>query len=231
MSRTPNILFLTPFHFGSPEKCDTFDSMVTPHLSGPDVTTTAEHVDHFDPTETGYDSRQSDAVIAAVERANDRDIDAIVVACHYDPAVPAARAAANVPVIAPLQLVAGLARQFGPSFAVITDIEEAEDVIGALVQSYGHGEACVDVRSIGWEGDQILDDTAGAARVVDSIVADLVAQHDIQSVVIGCTIVSMAYERHRADFPDRGVTILDSNLLSVRAAAALAAGHAATSRS
>jgi hypothetical protein len=42
-------------------------------------------------------------------------------------------------------------------------------------------------------------------------------------VVIGCTIVSSAYERHRHEFPDHGIVVLNSNLLALMAAAALAA--------
>jgi hypothetical protein len=57
-----------------------------------------------------------------------------------------------------LQLTTAVTTQFGPKFAVITDITEAETVIGNLVAGYGHADACIGVRSIGWDGDDILDD-------------------------------------------------------------------------
>jgi allantoin racemase len=41
--------------------------------------------------------------------------------------------------------------------------------------------------------------------------------------MIGCTIVSSAYETHRHLFPDRGIVALNSNLVTVKGAAALAA--------
>ena len=222
MSTLPNILFLTPFHFGTPATSDAFDRLAEAQLTLPDVATIAEHVEQFDPAEAQYDDRQRAAVVEAVLRANDRDIDGIVIACHYDPAVQAARDVSNVPVLAPFELVAGLARQLGPRFAVITDIDEAEDVIAGLARSYGHEDSCVTVKAIGMDGDQIVSDTAAAARAVDAMVVQLTEQHDISSIVIGCTIVGAAYEAHRDEFPDRGVTILNSNALSVRAAALLA---------
>jgi allantoin racemase len=112
--------------------------------------------------------------------------------------------------------------QFGPKFAVITDVVEAEPVIQQLVERYGHGAASVGVKAIGWDGDAILDDTLGAARVVDAMVADLAARGEVQSVVIACTIVSAAYESHRDEFPDRGIVVLNSNLVTTKGAAALA---------
>jgi allantoin racemase len=222
--RQPRVLFLTPFHFGSPEKSVLFDELLGSHLSGRDVTTIARHVPEFDGPESDYESLQRDAIVQAVAPANAVDIDAIVVGCHYDPAVSEARAAAIVPVIAPLELVAGLARQLGPTFAVITDVEEAEGIIGGLLSTYGQDDACVSVRSIGWDGDRILEDTLGAARAVDAIVADLLVGCEVSAIVIGCTIVSAAYERHRHALPDRGVVVLDSNGLAVRVAAALSHG-------
>ncbi|MFF0227173.1 hypothetical protein [Streptomyces sp. NPDC004629] len=63
----------------------------------------------------------------------------------------------------------------------------------------------------------------GAAEAVDHIVADLAAAGEVQSVVIGCTIVSSAYEQHRHLFPDRKVVVLNSNLVTLKGAAALAA--------
>ncbi|WPB89275.1 aspartate/glutamate racemase family protein [Streptomyces malaysiensis] len=218
------VLFLTPFHFEKPEHDDEFDTVLTSLLTGHgQQIVTARHVERFESEDVGYEAAQTRAVLKAVEQANAERYDAVVIACHYDPAVREARAASRIPVVGPLQLTTGVTTQFGPKFAVITDIPEAVPVIEGLIDDYGHSTACVGVSAIGWEGDAILEDPRGAAEAVDRIVADLAATGEAQSVVIGCTIVSSAYERHRHRFPDRGLVVLNSNLIALKGAAALAA--------
>lgn len=221
---TPRILFLTPFHFEQREHDDEFDAVLTSLLDvvgDPEVV--ADHVDYFEDDGDDYDAAQARAVVRAVQRAEADGFAAVIVACHYDPAVAEARAAASIPVFGPLQLTTGMIGQFGPKFAVITDIPEAESVISGLIDDYGRGAECTGVIAIGWEGDQILDNPRGAAEAVDQIVADLADAGEVQAVVIGCTIVCSAYERHRHLFPDRGVVVLNSNLVTVKGAAALTA--------
>jgi len=223
-ARPPRVLFLTPFHFGKPEHGDQFDEAVGDQLShGRDFTVVATHVEPFEADDVNYEQAQATAIVRAVEQANAENYDVVVIACHYDPALREARAASRVPVVGPLQLTTGVTTQYGPKFAVITDVAEAEPVIHGLINDYGRGSECVGVTAIGWDGDAILDDTRGAAEAVDRLIADLDAQGEVQSVVIGCTIVSSAYESHRHLFADRAVVVLNSNLVAVKAAAALAA--------
>ncbi|WP_405956839.1 aspartate/glutamate racemase family protein [Streptomyces phaeochromogenes] len=220
----PRVLFLTPFHFEKPEHDDEFDAVLTSLLTGRgEQIVSAQHVERFESEDVDYDTAQTEAILKAVEQANAEDYDAIVIACLYDPALSEAREASGIPVVGPLQLTTGVTTQFGPKFAVITDIPEAVEVIGGLIDGYGRGADCVGVAAIGWDGDAILEDPRGAAEAVDRIVADLAAAGEAQSIVIGCTIVSSAYERYRQQFPDRGVVVLNSNLVALKGAAALAA--------
>jgi Asp/Glu/hydantoin racemase/quercetin dioxygenase-like cupin family protein len=219
---TPRVLFLTPFHFGSSEHDAAFDQLAEQLLDGQkDFTVVARHLGAFEGSDDTYDADQEKAILSAVREAHAEKFDAIVIACHYDPAVAAARQISTVPVVAPLQVTTGLAAQHGPRFAVITDVAEAEPVISGLVEQYGHRDICDSVTAIGWDGDAILDDTKGAAAAVDTLVEKLAAAGHVQSVVIGCTIVSAAYELHRSDFPDRGLAVINSNLATVRGASAL----------
>lgn len=217
----PRVLFLTPFNFEDPAFDDEFDSVLDALLSEKTVSLVAEHVPPFEPTPT-YEDAQARAVVKAVLDANNADFDAVVIACHYDPALEQARAVSHIPVVGPLQLTSSLTQQFGPKFAVITDVVEAESVIHGLIDGYGHGEACTGVTAIGWDGDAILKDTRGAAEAVDRIVATIAESGEAQSIVIGCTIVSAAYETHRDSLPDHGVVVLNSNRISLGAAATLA---------
>jgi Asp/Glu/hydantoin racemase len=220
---TPKVLFLTPFHFEQGDHDDEFDAVLTQLMAGKgEADLVAAHVRAFEADDPDYDAAQAVAVVEAVERANTEDYDAVVIACHYDPALAEARAASAIPVVGPLQLCTAVTTQYGPKFAVITDIAEAEEVIAGLVAGYGHAEACTAVTSIGWEGDAILDDPRGAAQAVDRIVAELAGRGEVQSIVIGCTIVSSAYERHRHEFEDHGVVVLNTNLLALKGAATLA---------
>lgn len=219
----PRILFLTPFHFKSTTNNAEFDQVVAPLLgTGLTYDGVASHVREFETDHDDYDDAQTAAVVEAVESANAEGYDAIVIACHYDPAVVPARAASKVPVIAPLQLTTSVAAQLGGTFAVVTDVDEAETVIGDLVASYGHADQCVEVRAIGLDGDAILSDTLAAATAVDRFVSELAERGDVAAVVVGCTIVSAAYEQHREKFADHGIVVLNSNLLAMEGAADLA---------
>jgi Asp/Glu/hydantoin racemase len=223
VDRPPRILFLTPFHFGTAAHDDDFDRLAEKVLGERvEHEVVASHLAPFERDAATYDADQEAAVIEAVRTAGSQGFDAIVIACHYDPAVQAARDVSAVPVVGPLELMTGFAKQFGPRFAVITDVLEAEPIIAGLVESYGHGASCGGVTAIGWEGDAILDDTWGAAKAVDDVVDMIAERGNVQSVVIACTIVSAAYELHRASFPKRGVVVLNSNLVTTKAAAALA---------
>ncbi|MEU0190948.1 aspartate/glutamate racemase family protein [Streptomyces afghaniensis] len=220
----PRVLFLTPFHFEKPEHDDEFDAVLTSLLTGHgEQIVSARHVERFESDDVDYDTAQTEAILRAVEQANAEKYDAIVIACHYDPALSEARGVSRIPVVGPLQLTTGITTQFGPKFAVITDIPEAVEVIQGLIDGYGRGADCVGVSAIDWDGDAILEDPRGAAEAVDRIVADLAEAGEARSVVIGCTIVSSAYERYRQQFPDRGVVVLNSNLVALKGAAALAA--------
>jgi allantoin racemase len=220
--KTPKVLFLTPFHFEQPGNNDAFDQLVTSLLGSETAWQfVAEHVPAFEEDGPDYEAAQTAAVVEAVRKANGSDYDVVVIACHYDPALAESRAASSIPVIGLLQLSTALAAPYGPKFGVITDIVEAEQVIGGLVAGYGHAEVCAGVVSIGWDGDRILADTRGAAEAVDRLVVGLAAEGDVQAVVIGCTIVSAAYERHRDEFEDHGIVVLDTNALALKAAATL----------
>ena len=220
--KVPRILFFTPFNFVQPHHDEEFDRLLDSQLEHKGIReVVAEHAGRFDATSENYEELQADAIIRGLKSAETRGFDAFVVACHYDPAVVATREAAKIPVIAPLQLMVGLAAQHGSKFAVISDLSEAIPVITDLIHGYGHGDSCVEVVAIDMDGDAILDDTLAAAKAVDHLVERIESAGEISSVVLGCTIVSSAYEKHRAVLPKRGVRVLNSNLLTVQGAAML----------
>lgn len=219
----PRVLFLTPFNFADPANDEAFDRLVEAQLGAlEDVTVVADHVTRIEADDEGYDAAQTSAILESLQRAESEGYDAFIIACHYDPALGETRAAASLPVIGPLQLTSGLAEQYGDRFAVVTDVSEAEPYIGGLIDGYGRGGSCAWVRAIGLDGDEILADTRAAADRVDALVREAAAAGDIDVVLIGCTIVSAAYEAHRSEFADHGVRVLNSNLLTVRGAAMLA---------
>ncbi len=218
----PRILFLTPFNFLAPEHDNEFDALVQSQLGPAEgVSVVASHVGRFEADDQSYEAVQSDTILGSIQQAQADGYDAVIIACYYDPALEIARETASIPVIGPLQLTTALALQYGPKFAVITDVEEAEPVIGALIERYGLGHANTGVTSIGLDGDAILTDTRAAAEKVDLLVREVAAKGEAQSVVIGCTIVSAAYEQHRDDFSDYGVRVLNSNQLTLQGAVIL----------
>lgn len=218
----PKVLFLTPFNFADARNDDAFDALVQRQFELlPGATVVADHVARFDASDEEYEVVQEAAVIASLHQAETDGFDAVVIACYYDPAVPAARAAAKIPVIGPLQLVAGMTTQYGPKFHLITDVPEAVEPTTNRVEGYGLSGFCTGVSAIGIDGDTILSDTLAAAKLADAIVQEVADRGEAQSVVIGCTIVSAAYEQHRNEFPDRGVLVVNSNKVALQSAAIL----------
>ncbi|MFC5337087.1 aspartate/glutamate racemase family protein [Leucobacter denitrificans] len=216
------VLFLTPFNFNDERFDDEFDALVQKQFESlPGVEVVADHVNRFDADDDSYESVQEQIVVDAVKNADADGFDSVVIACYYDPAVPAARSAAPVPVIGPLQLVAGMATQYGPKFHLITDIDEAVEPTEQLLTSYGFSNASTGVTALGIDGDTILSDTRAAAERADRIIQEVAEAGEAQSVIIGCTIVSAAYEKHRDEFPDHGVLVLNSNKLALEGAAIL----------
>lgn len=214
------ISFFTPFNFHDPENDERFDELIREHLTQKlDADLIVDHVVPFEATEEEYERIQRERILTALKASEEMGHDAFVVACHYDPCVEVARADANIPVIAPLQITTSFANQMGNKFAVISDLDEAIPVITDLVDSYGFADNCSEVLAIGFDGDKILGDLKGAADAVDRLVESISVDPSVKCVVIGCTIVSAAYEKYRSDFPVRSATVLDSNLITVKSAA------------
>jgi allantoin racemase len=220
--RESRVLFLTPFNFQSPEIDCAFDALAQRQFERAGISNvTADHVERFDFTDDNYEQVQEDAINNGIARAEREGFDVIVNACFYDPALANARQAANVPVVGALQLCAGLTTQFGPKFAAITDIAEAETVIAELIAGYGYAENCTGVTALNIEGDDIVADTKATAEAVNRMVKELAESGEVQSVLIACTIVSAAYEEHRDEFVDPGIPVINSNLSMVRNAQVL----------
>lgn len=221
------ILFVTPFHFGSSQHDDDFDGVLAEGLQplmDDDVEAVFEHLPR--PTIDGPAAFQQESTYlmqAAVE-AEARGFDALVIGCCYDPLLTDVRASLTIPVVGPLETAVMGARQFGHKFAIVTDIKIAESRIADLVRLYGLESNCTAVTSIGWDGDDILEDKPGAAKAAVAKATELLETTDAEVVVIGCTIVSSAYEETvRSDPMLTALPILNTNLLALRQAQTMAA--------
>jgi len=228
MTEAPvRILFLTPFHFGSSAHDDAFDVDLAQGLQplmDDGVEAVFEHLPR--PTLDGPAAFQQESTFlmqAAVD-AEARGFDALVIGCCYDPLLTDVRASLTIPVIGPLETAVMSARRFGHKFAIVTDIKVAESRIADLVRLYGLESNCTAVTSIGWDGDDILDDKPGAAKELLAKATELLESTDAEVIVVGCTIVSTAHEAAvRDDSTLQALPILNTNLLALRHAQTMAA--------
>lgn len=225
-SNQMKILFVTPFHFATQEHDDEFDHVLShglkPYLPA-DVELVVEHLPRPRIDGPAFFQEESRYLMRAAVAARERGFDAFVIGCCYDPLLTDVRAALAIPVIGPLETAAMQARQFGHKFAIVTDIKVAEPRIADLVRLYGLGGNCAGVTSIGWDGDDILDDRPGAARAALEKATQILETTDAEVVVIGCTIVSSAYEEvARSDSALRSFPVLNTNLLAVTQAQSMA---------
>jgi allantoin racemase len=125
-------------------------------------------------------------VMAEVARAALMGADAIVIACFDDPALDAARASVNIPVIGIGEAGFHAAMLLGGRFSVVTTLAVAIPIIEENLAHYGLASACVRVRAAGVAVLDLEDESTGAHHKVSAEIARAKAEDGVSAVVLGC---------------------------------------------
>ena len=155
-------------------------------------------------------------VMEEVARAALNGADAIVIACFDDPALAAARASVQVPVLGIGEAGFHAAMLLGGRFSVVTTLAVAVPVIEENLARYGLASACVRVRAAGVAVLDLEDEATGAHQKVSAEIARAKAQDGVSAIVLGCAGMADLAGRMEAL---HGVRVVDG----VGAAAAFAA--------
>lgn len=220
------ICFLNPF--GTPS----FDDIVGEVLQGalrPDAELEVRHLDAGPRNIDYYAPKQlvQVEVLRAGLKIQREGFDALVIGCCYDPALTEARELLDIPVIGPLETAAGLARMFGHRYAVVTDHPKAVPELYDRLRIYGAEANLAAVEAVGWFVDDMVLDPASVGRDAQAQATRVLERTHAETVIIGCTIVSACYERSisRGEIDDTGASIIDPNILAVKAAEMFADLH------
>jgi allantoin racemase len=163
-------------------------------------------------------------ILKAVVSAERDGFDAFVIGCCYDPGLTPARELTEMPIVAPLEASASLARMFGHRFAVVTDHTKAVPEIEDRIRVYGLEANCRSVSAIDWYVENMIEDPGAVARDAYARCRAVIESEGAEVVVLGCTIVAACYEqavlRGAQDLTD--IAILNPNVIALKTAEMLA---------
>jgi allantoin racemase len=154
-------------------------------------------------------------VLAEVTRAAQDGADAIIIACFDDPALDAARASVNVPVLGIGEAGFHAAMMLGGRFSVVTTLPVAIPIIEENLAHYGIS-ACTKVRAAGVAVLDLEDEATGAHLKVSAEIARAKAEDGVGAIVLGCAGMADLAARMEAE---HGLKVIDG----VGAAAAFSA--------
>jgi allantoin racemase len=223
MGDSVRICFLNPF--GTPAYDELITSVVEPTLRA-DVTLEVRHLD-VRPENIDYYAPKhlvEVGIMKSVVKAERDGFDAFVIGCCYDPGLTQARELVDIPVVGPLEASLAFARSFGHRYAIVTDHDKALPELEDRLRVYGQDHNCRAISSVGFYVDEMLESTSAVAEAAYLESERVLRETAAETVIIGCTIVAACYEKAVLAGDDRlrGVSVMNSNLMAVKQAEALA---------
>lgn len=167
------------------------------------------------------------AMLDLIRAGEARGVEAYVIACFDDPGLAAAREIAKGPVIGICQAAVQVATTIATRFSIVTTLPRSVPIIEDLVEAYGAGHRCRNVRSVDMPVLALeADPITAEARLVREIEAAR-DQDGAEAVVLGCAGMSDLCERLQRR---TGVPVIDGVSAAVKLAEGLVGGGYATSK-
>lgn len=222
------ISFLNPFG------TDVHDDIITTvleHSLRPDTELEVLHLESGPRNLDYYAPKQlvQVEIIRTAMEAERNGADAFVIGCMYDPALTEVREQLSIPVIGPLESATSMNRMFGHRYALLTDHHKAVPMLRDTLRVYGVDANCVDVDAVGWFVDDMILDPFAVGRDTHQKVKAKLEQTGVETVIIGCTIVSACYEYAimKGEVDPEGLSVVNPNVLAAKTAEMFADLHAA----
>lgn len=167
------------------------------------------------------------AMLAEIRKGEARGIDAYVLACFDDPGLHAAREVARGPVIGICQAAVQVAMTISRRFSIITTLSRSVPIIEDLVDGYGAGRHCRNVRAIDLPVLHLEEDPAEAERLLRAEIEIARREDRAEAIVLGCAGMSSLCDRLRQA---TGIPVIDGVTAAVKLAEALVGAGYATSK-
>ena len=158
------------------------------------------------------ESRSVPFVVEAVNDANARGLDAVVIAAFCDPGLDAAREISTVPVYGLEETTCAVAMTLGHQFGILTERPHKVPVKQHRMRRHGFGERCASVRAIGMGVQEIADDPERVFARGLAVARQMVDGDGAEVIVLGCA--SMAGQARRIEEALR-VPVLDPLLTTL----------------
>lgn len=138
--------------------------------------------------ESEYDDvMNGPGILAQVKQAAADKVDAIFVTCFADPAVPAAREIADMPVVGGFEPAVLTALGLGERIAFITVLPEVLPMLRALSRSYGIESRIAPPRVVNIPVQQLTDRRKLLAALLEQAKDAVVTRKEADVIVLGCT--------------------------------------------
>ena len=167
------------------------------------------------------------AMLAEIRKGESQGVDAYVLACFDDPGLHAAREVARGPVIGICQAAVQVAMTVSRRFSIITTLSRSVPIIEDLVDGYGAGRHCRNVRAIDLPVLRLEEDPAEAERLLRAEIESARREDRAEAIILGCAGMSSLCGRLRQA---TGVPVIDGVTAAVKLAEALVGAGYATSK-
>lgn len=189
------------------------------HLTRQDVKLSMVSLDNGPPSiETEYDEAlATPGVIQRTQEVSRRKVEAIVIDCMIDPALPAAREIVNIPVIGPGEASMALASMLSNRWSIVTVMKSLIPIFQRRAMTYGFDRRLVSVRSI---EIPVLDLQSARQRMEQKLLEESRAalEEGAHAIILGCTGIEGVARKLQQKL---GVPVIDPTAASLKLAEVL----------
>lgn len=166
-------------------------------------------------------------MLARIREGEAAGVDGYVIACFDDPGLHAAREVARGPVVGICQAAVQVAMTISKRFSIVTTLPRSISIIEDLVNDYGAGHHCRNVRAIDLPVLQLESSPVAAERLLREEIELAKRADRAEAVVLGCAGMSSLCDRLREA---TGVPVIDGVTAAIKLAEALIGAGYLTSK-
>lgn len=153
------------------------------------------------------------AMLEEIMKGETEQIDGYVIACFGDPGLHAARELARGPVLGIAEAAMHVASFIATGFSVVTTLGRTKVIARHLVERYGMGHFCRNVRACELPVLQLEDPNSDAARLILAECRRARDEDDAHAIVLGCAGMADLTRRLQAEL---GIPVIDGVAAAVK---------------
>ena len=165
-------------------------------------------------------------VFAEIEKGEQEQVDAYVIACFGDPGLLGAREITDKPVIGIAEAAMIMASMLAPTFSLLISLPRSRHSFEHVIQQYGMQHRCRSIRATSLSVLDIHEGEATLTRLQEAC-RQAVEEDHAEAILLGCAAMSTYREALQASL---GVPVIDGTLAAVKFCEALVDLGATTSK-